>query len=438
MDSNPHICKYFNRSKTGMNRILCSLILLFTMMAAYAQDISISPYSAFNYGDRRLDNGATTFGMAGLSTSYISPFGTESNFMNPASNQNLRLTNFTFEGSMDMTRFKSQNEDFSRSATYISRVSLGFPLGEKWRAGFGFQPFSALGYRVANYNYTPEGSINSRFAGEGGLNTLQFMLSRNLTPELALGIRSNYIFGRLDKSEVLSGSNIQLATSYVNKNDINGFAFTTGISYYKKQENSKFLSAGATYGLGSNIKANQNYLVKTYQVHPTSYNEYNVDTIQYLTSDRKVRIPENASLGISYGKDLKWALGAQIDWEKNSAFILQFDEQQSNDRLRVAAGGYYIPQFNSFRSYFARATYRGGVFYEKTPIQVQGQDIQDYGITFGIGLPVGKVNNPSELNLGVELGQRGTTNSDLVKETFANVKLSFTLNDSWFQRRKYD
>ena len=438
MNSNPHICKYFNRSNIIMNRILCSWILLLIMIPIAAQDISISPYSAYNYGDRRLDNGAASFGMAGLSTAFLSPFGTESNFMNPASNQNLRLTNFTFEGTMDMTRFKGSDDSFSRSATYISRIALGFPLGQKWRAGFGFQPFSALGYRVGNYDYTSEINTANQYIGEGGLNTLQFMLSRNLTNELAFGIRSNYIFGRMDKSEIFSASDVQLTTAYINENDINGFTFTGGLSYHKKYENNRFFTAGATYGLGSNIKADQSYLVKTYQVHPTNYTELNVDTVQFLGSERKVRIPENASLGVSIGKDLKWMVGAQVDWEKNSAFKLQFDPQESNDRVRLAAGGYYIPQFNSFRNYFARATYRGGVFYEKTPISIRGEDIKDYGITFGIGMPVGKVTDPSELNVGVELGQRGTTNSNLVKETYANIKLSFTLNDSWFQRRKYD
>lgn len=421
-----------------MNRIIGSCILLWMMITATAQDISISPYSAFNYGDKRFDNGAASFGMAGLSTAYLSPFGTESNFINPAANQNLRLTNFTFEGTMDMTRFSNDNENFSRSATYISRIALGFPLGKKWRAGFGFQPFSALGYKASNYDYTSQPNTVNQFVGEGGLNSLHAMVSRNLSDEFAIGLRSNYIFGRLNKSEIFSASGAQLTTAYINENDINGFTLTGGLSYHKKLENNKFFTAGATYGLGSNIAADQNYLVKTYQVHPTSFAEFNVDTVQYANSDRKVRIPENASLGVSYGKDLKWSIGAQLDWEKNSAFDLQFDSQESNDRIRLAAGGYYIPQFNSFRSYFARATYRGGVFYEKTPITIQGEDITDYGITFGIGLPVGKVTDPSELNVGLELGQRGTTNSNLVKENYANIKLSFTLNDSWFQRRKYD
>lgn len=438
LNTNHHICKYLMHRKKRMNRILSSLVLLMMLSQITAQSISISPYSAFGYGDKRLDYGAATFGMGGLSTAYQSPFGTETNFMNPAANQNLRLTNFVFEGSMDMTNFKSDEDDFSRSTTYLSRISLGFPLGNKWQAGFGFQPFSALGYNVGAYDYESEYSTINRFEGDGGLNTLQFMTSYNLTPEIAVGLRANYLFGNLNKTEEFSVEDNQLTTGYENFNKINGFTFTGGLSYFKEISENRHLSVGATYGLGSNINAEQEYLVRTFQVIPTNYTEFNIDTIQYNYSDQKVRIPQNVSLGVSYGEDLKWNIGAQVDWEKTSAFNLVNDNLEMNDRFRTAVGGYYIPQFNSFRSYFARATYRAGAYYEQTPINVGGEDISDYGITFGIGLPVGKVTDPSELNIGVQLGQRGTTNSNLVKENYAKVKLSFTLNDSWFQRRKYD
>lgn len=421
-----------------MRMILCSLILLLTLVQMNAQSISISPYSAFGYGDLRFNNGATSFGMGGMSTAYLSPFGTQTNFMNPAANQNLRLTNFVFEGSMDMTNFKSDSDDFSRSATYLSNISLGFPLGNKWRGGIGFQPYSALGYKTGNYDNVGEISTVNRFEGSGGLNSLHFITSYNLNPNWALGLRANYLFGALDKSEIFSASDTQLLTSYSHENEIKGFTLTGGISYAKKTESNHLFTVGATYGLGSNISADQKHLIRTYQIIPTNFVEFNIDTVRFENSDRKVRIPENASFGISYGKDLKWSIGAQLDWEKTSAFQLVHDANTSNNRIKAAVGGYYIPQFNSYRSYFEKATYRAGVYYEKTPITVKGQDIQDYGITFGIGLPVGKVTDPSELNIGLQLGQRGTTDSNLVRENYANIKLSFTLNDSWFQRRIYD
>lgn len=438
LNSIHHICKYFKIRNKRMIRILSSWVLLLTMVGVTAQSISISPYSSFGYGDKKLNYGASVFGMADVSTAYMSPFGSESNFMNPAANQNLRFTNFVFEGSMDMTNFKSETDDFSRSTTYLSRISLGFPLGKKWRGGFGFQPYSALGYNTGSYDYESDPVTANKFQGEGGLNTLQFITSYNFNENLAFGLRANYLFGELNKTETFTANGNQLTTSYENRSDIGGFTFTGGLSYNKEVSEDKFLTVGATYGLGSNINAKQEYTAKTFQINPTNFQEFNISTVQYAKSDRKVRIPQNASLGVSYGEENKWNVGAQVDWEKSSAFVLANENQEMNNRFRTAVGGYYIPQFNSYRSYFARATYRAGAFYEKTPYEVQGESISDYGITFGVGLPVGKVTDASELNIGVQFGQRGTTNSGLIKENYAKVKLSFTMNDSWFQRRKYD
>jgi len=60
-------------------------------------------------------------------------------------------------------------------------------------------------------------------------------------------------------------------------------------------------------------------------------------------------------------------------------------------------------------------------------------------MSFGVGLPVGTPRNPfSNANIGLEFGKRGTTDANLVKENFVNINISLSLNDRWFQKRKYD
>jgi hypothetical protein len=67
---------------------------------------------------------------------------------------------------------------------------------------------------------------------------------------------------------------------------------------------------------------------------------------------------------------------------------------------------------------------------------VKGQSIKDNALTFGLGMPLG--GTFSNVNIGFEFGQRGTTNADLVKENYANVSVGFSFNDRWFQKRKFD
>jgi hypothetical protein len=80
--------------------------------------------------------------------------------------------------------------------------------------------------------------------------------------------------------------------------------------------------------------------------------------------------------------------------------------------------------------------YRGGLRFENTGLVVNGQSIDDKALTFGLGLPLrGSFSN---INVGFEFGSKGTTKAGLIKENYANISVSFSLNDQWFIKRKYD
>jgi len=87
-------------------------------------------------------------------------------------------------------------------------------------------------------------------------------------------------------------------------------------------------------------------------------------------------------------------------------------------------------------SYWQRVVYRAGLRFENTGLNINNQSIKEFGMSFGVGIPVGNVF--SNANLGLEFGNRGTTNGNLIKENFVNFQLSLSLNDRWFRQRKYD
>ncbi|QYS91637.1 hypothetical protein JJC04_02330 [Flavobacterium covae] len=80
--------------------------------------------------------------------------------------------------------------------------------------------------------------------------------------------------------------------------------------------------------------------------------------------------------------------------------------------------------------------YRGGLRYENIGILAQGESIKDKAITLGVGLPLG--GTFSNVNIGFEYGQKGTTTSNLIKENYMNFSIGFSFNDRWFVKRKYD
>ena len=420
------------------NRILCGVAFLLALAQLQAQKTSISPYSSFGYGDYRLSNDAANFGMGGVSSAYMSTYGSQANFTNPAANINLNYTSFTFEGTLNASSFNSNGIKAEKSTTYISKLSLAFPMGAKWRGGLNFQPYSSLGYDIVNTNTQVTPEVYNSYKGEGDLNTLQLFTSYNISNNFAVGLKASYLFGQLNKKEIHNTSNSFLFTSNENSTDINGFIFTGGLAYTKKVKERNRINLGLNYTIGNGLSSEQTHQILTYGINPLTQQKYNEDIVHQENTSTSLNLPQKIGVGVSYGEDYRWNIAAQLDWEQNSNFKLKNENVTFNDRFRTAVGGFIVPNVNSYTNYFARVTYRGGAFYERTPISIKGNDIQKYGITFGLGLPVGKASDPSEINIGVELGQQGTEKNNLIKENFANLKLSFTLNDSWFQRRKYN
>ena len=84
----------------------------------------------------------------------------------------------------------------------------------------------------------------------------------------------------------------------------------------------------------------------------------------------------------------------------------------------------------------AKSKYRIGLFYENSYLMLNEKQINSYGLTFGLGLPFTK--SRSSVNLSAELGQTGTTQNDLIKESYVKFTLHFLLYDRWFMKRKFD
>jgi len=68
-----------------------------------------------------------------------------------------------------------------------------------------------------------------------------------------------------------------------------------------------------------------------------------------------------------------------------------------------------------------------------------GKDINKYAITGGVTLPFQKsnINRMNSIDLGLELGRRGTIENNLIRQTFFNVRIGINFGDKWFGKRLY-
>ena len=135
-------------------------------------------------------------------------------------------------------------------------------------------------------------------------------------------------------------------------------------------------------------------------------------------------------------------MGAEYTFQNTSKFVNELHGSNGTEYSNgstFALGGFFIPKYNSFSSYFSRMVYRAGLRFEDTGLNINNTNINEFGISFGVGLPIGSARDFfSNANLGFEIGKRGTTRNNLIQENFVNFNLSLSLNDRWFQKRKYE
>lgn len=413
-----------------------------------AQTLGNSPYAAFGIGEVKYDNSVETSAMGGINTAYIWDFNNSFNFKNPAANANLELTSIRVQATNENQFFKSDFNDMSatKHSTYLSNISIAFPLSKKVKFGFGYQPYSSKKYNILTIKELSDGNNKgNRFFGEGTLNTIQAAFGYNITPSFALGLRSNFYFGKLSDIEELAYSNAVLINGFETSTKIKSFNFTLGTTYQKKLKNDNKLTLGATYTFGTTGNLETKYVNSTYYYVGDQKDNYT--ELQSKTSKDKNLIPVEASLGIGYGKDAKWFASAQLDYKKGTTTDFLGTPFVYNDSYRISAGGWYLPNYNDFRSYFNRVVYRYGVFYEKGALNINnmgesnnnGKNINQFGLTLGATLPFEKSNviSMSGIDLGIEIGKKGTLQNNLILQNFINFKIGINFSDKWFRKNEY-
>lgn len=427
-----------------MKWIICSLALI-GATTIKAQTISVSPYSALGVGEQLYNNNAEINGMGGITTVPTNPYGQNANFSNPAANQDIRMTNFNFSVRGDNNTFKTSEEKNTAGTVKLSNISIAFPISKHSSFGIGYQPYTGLGYNISNSTTNDNIVKRSSMTGNGGINSLHAFYNYNVVKGLSFGIRANYLFGQLKTNEMVTIDGASLIADYDTKANYKGVQFTLGSMYKKRIGKTNALNIGAYYTIGTKLDTDLKELTSTYSSFYPSDNS--LDTVAYKRdANLKTKLPSTVALGVSYAKDNSWSIGGELRYNTWSEFskpnLSPVSTVQSNtkykDNLYVGLGGYWLPNFNSYKSYFSRVIYRGGVYYESASYSIYGQDVDRYGISLGAGFPIGKLNDASMINVTVEYGQKGSDKKELIKQDYLGLKIGFDINDIWFRKRVID
>lgn len=414
-----------------IKRFIIIVALLTTVLSA-AQEGTSSPYSYFGIGLTKFKGTVENQSMGGLQ---LFSDSIHLNLRNPAAYGRLKLTTFTVAGSHTRTNMSDGETSENASITSLDYLALGIPTG-KLNFGFGLIPYSAVGYSIQDVN----NETANRFEGRGGLNKVFLSAGYAINEDLSVGVDANYNFGNFQNKSIVFQNGIQYGSREINRTDLRGFNLNFGVDYQKELSNNLKLYTAATYSPEMNITAERMRNTATITIAADGQELVIPPASNFNYTDSDVILPAQLTIGAGLGRTNKWFMGAEYtnvqssNFNFNSGISNQDFEYQNAAQYKL--GGFYIPQYNSLTGYFNRVVYRAGLRYEETGLVLSEEAINEFGISFGLGLPAG--NNFSNINLGLEYGQRGTTSSGLIKENFFKFSISLSLNDKWFVQRRFD
>ena len=454
-----------------MFRRLVVLIQIFTFgCVVQGQNLNTSPYTSFGLGEltplatsHYISLGGAAVSFADFSYINVSNPATYSSFKrnNPLFDLGISGKSSAYESITD----GNQNTSSGINAA-LNNMLIGLPVSKKTGLTLGIMPFSTTGFDITStellgtdtvsYNYTGDGSINRILMGIG-----HDFINRGDTSKFSLGLNASYLFGTIDRnsSVIFQGSSFY-NSRLQNRTTLSGFSFDAGLHYFQqftgKTENDKwFWQFGASQTFSSAISAKRDYYAYSF-IYNFSVQEIAKDTLQYFENEQgTITIPDQFSIGANIGRNKQdknvWSLGVQFSVYNWDLYQEQFEnissEYQALSQMTQLSIGVRITPSLDFSSknknVFQKATYSGGFKFGNSFININDRQLTNYGMNFGISLPLISSRSLSRINLGVELGKLGTLEDGLIEEKYFKFLIGFSLApdsryDRWFKKRKYD
>ncbi len=417
-----------------------------------------SPYSRYGLG--LIDPVALpqNIAMGGITaaTNNISGYN-NINPANPASYSNINLTTIDIGlYSNIITLSKTGYASQTNSNFRLGHVAFGIPISKHSAFSFGLMPYSELGYKYTQTLSRGYGTsspadtnvVNNIYSGEGGLSKAHLGYGIGIGKHLSVGANASYIFGDLKQYAStefpVTGTSVfygAFNSRQETNNYVSGLNYDYGAQYTVDFSDTKHLTFGYSGSASTKLNTQTSFIVSQYQTnYTTNVESPAADTvINQRNNFAKIVLPQTNRFGIAYKVDNSFLIGADYSMGQWSKLTINGVNQGLQNTSGINVGGQFNPNYNSLNSYWALVDYRLGAHYEKTSVIINNQSINQYGVTFGLGLPLAR-NGTSfyKVNFAADIGRRGTLDNALIRETYINLHLSFTLNDKWFTKYKFD
>ena len=411
--------------KRTLHIFVAMIVAALSYGSAFAQGTT-SPYSKIGYG--LLSDNASSIQRSMGGVGYAMQNGRTINAMNPASYSQVDSLTFLWDMGIDLTNLWS-SENGVKAHSFgggLDYITAEFKMAKHLGGSFGLIPFSSVGY---TFGSTLEGGSEYR-SGSGGINQLYLGAGYEPLKGLSVGANVSYMFGTTVNNNTITVTGGQI-TLFQRVMEVRDWNLQLGVQYARNINAADRVVVGATY------QPKKSFHGHTWGTYYDSQ-DTQFDSIGYTSLSGKYEQPHSLGVGVSYTHRNRlqveldytyqdWSGAKYAPLEGFEVSTLQFDK-----RWKVAAGMQYCA--NRRTSYWGMASYRLGAYFNHDYINITGNNVRDYGVSAGIGLPV--PNGKTTINLGFEWKHRYAAPVSLIKEDYFNITVGVNFNESWFWKNK--
>jgi len=289
----------------------------------------------------------------------------------------------------------------------------------------GFTPYSSVNYNLVTRGSQQGIDYTITHSGTGGIAKGQAGLSYSPWEDIAFGASVNYLFGTTDYERVFT----PIATT-----------FSGGTTHENVTTHGVTATAGGVFTGFSSISESLRPFALGFVI--TSHGNLKTErqiTYEFASErDSAAFVNDKQSIPIAYGFGLTYQLGDRYlfaaDYHAQPWGTTQFngvDPAEIRNSFLVGIGGERIPNRDPGARWLEKVAYRLGFFYNETYYQINGEPINQWGVTGGFAIPI---SGETRLNIALEYGSRGTTRSRLIRDNIYRVSFSLNINELWFIR----
>jgi hypothetical protein len=442
-----------------MRKYFLNFILIIAPVFAQAQVTLSNPYSYYGIGI--MSNSSDPIQRALGNSSFAYTDSTMVNYYNSASHAS-GVNGYPLFSLSLVGQYSEQEEGTLTNSTQhfgLEHMYISVPFAKRFGLAFGITPYARRGYSFQKYSIVGGDSLRYEYEGKGNISKAFVALSANIVQRknigISIGTNLGYIYGQVSNSRTSVFVGESEGGVAISADRIRSFHYDMSASIRYQLNLKNKIQVSAYYDPSQKLRASSTEDLYFFQSSSSTL-------LSSSDTSGTVNSAPAFKLGINYtqkfhritkkNKEFDSDLNYVVEYQNTAFTQFGHDFKSSTapytaDFSRISLGVQYTPNIDLYKNFgmtsvWNRMKYRIGAYTSSLPYQSGGVNYKEFGTTFGIGIPMVAQYSYSSLNIGFDIGKRGSTATGAINESFMGFNIGIIISpsqaDKWFRRVKLD